>query len=107
LNVRIVKKVDRFNTLPREIRRRVSQALGETAQESASIARQLSPVDTGQLRDSIFYEQEGELRFAVGAAADYAQFVEEGTVYQEPQPFLRPAVELARKNLDRKLRNIE
>lgn len=107
ITVSVVKKFDRTNELAQRARRAVSEALGDAAQQAAVVARQLVPVDTGYLRSSIFSEQEGELKFNIGASADYAQYVEEGTIHQEPQPYLRPAVELTRRELERRLSQIE
>ena len=57
-------------------------------------AKKLAPVDEGDLRDSIDtrfaskkYEHEGYIYSDI----DYALFVELGTRYQAPQPFLYPA----------------
>lgn len=67
-------------------------------------ARQLAPVDTGRLRDSIGLEGGGgEARasslasVSVVARAPYAGFVEFGTSRMGPQPFMRPAVRAHRK----------
>jgi hypothetical protein len=35
----------------------------------------------------------------VGSAVEYAAFVELGTVYMEPRPYLRPALEAARSTI--------
>ena len=102
--VKLIRKTANINERAKTQPDRVSRALGETAQNAAIIARQLCPVRTGFLRDSIFVEQDGQLRFLVGASAPYASFVEQGTIFMEPQPFIRPAMVLARTTLVDKYR---
>lgn len=56
-------------------------------------ARNYCPVETGRLRDSIHGEVDASTGdITVGAAADYAEYVELGTSEQPAQPFLRPAL---------------
>ena len=54
------------------------------------IARQLAPIDTGRLRGSI-----DSGRKSLGAYADYAYWVHEGTSSQMGVPFLQRAIEIA------------
>lgn len=96
---RVVKKSGDINKIAAHDRARIGRAMGETAQIAASVARQLVPVRTGALRDSIYVEQRGDLTFYVGASESYASFIELGTVFSPAQPFLRPAIEFARKDL--------
>lgn len=73
----------------------------EVAGIGANIARQLCPVDSGALRDSIREEvhprRSAALVIAGSEAVDYAAAVELGTATSAPQPFMRPAAELAAK----------
>lgn len=56
-------------------------------------ARQLCPVDTGQLRASLGYTYEATLMsLRIHADAYYAHFVEFGTSRMPAHPFLRPAL---------------
>lgn len=64
--------------------------------QAEGIAKELCPVDTGRLSTSIrgFAQQEsGEVVGYVGSDVEYAIYPEFGTAYQDPQPYLRPAVE--------------
>jgi HK97 gp10 family phage protein len=57
-------------------------------------AKQLCPVDTGRLRNSIAVElEEGGMNGAVGTNVKYAPFVEFGTSRMPAQPYLLPAFE--------------
>jgi HK97 gp10 family phage protein len=75
------------------------------AQEIRDMAKDLAPVDTGHLRDSIrcWQTSEGATVTAGGVSngpegsrdVDYAVYVEFGTYKMAAQPYLRPAVDLA------------
>lgn len=70
-------------------------------------AKQLSPVDTGRLRSSIAHKQGRDSRgpyVEIGTSVSYAGFVEFGTRYQPPQPFLRPAFAEAISSAARRFR---
>lgn len=64
-----------------------------------SEAKQLAPVDTGNLRASIGALREGPNSWMVRAGAHYAIYVEMGTRYMAAQPFMRPAVERTRARI--------
>ena len=62
-------------------------------------ARELCPVDTGRLRASIQMESGRDGLgpwVTIGTNVEYAPYVEFGTRYMAPQPYLRPAVLMAR-----------
>lgn len=54
------------------------------------------PVDTGQLRASIYGRTEGALSGRVFTGTEYAEYVEYGTTKMGAQPFLSPAAETVR-----------
>ena len=56
-------------------------------------AKQLCPVDTGRLRNSITHQQYDESTEIIGTNVEYAPYVELGTKRQKAQPYLRPAAE--------------
>lgn len=58
-----------------------------------SHAKQLCPVDTGNLRNSITHAQLDENTEIIGTSVSYAAFVELGTVRMKARPYLRPAAE--------------
>lgn len=72
----------------------VRQAVAETALLLETDAKQFAPVDTGRLRASIHTEVSSDgLSATVEAGVDYAVFLEFGTRYIQPRPFLGPAYE--------------
>ena len=59
-----------------------------------SYAKQVCPVDTGNLRNSITHSTEDNGHTVViGTNVEYAPHVEMGTVRMRPRPYLRPAIE--------------
>lgn len=70
----------------------IRRALVRIGLECESYAKDLCPVKTGRLRNSITNYVEGNAAY-VGTNVEYAPFVEEGTSKQKAQPFLRPAAE--------------
>ena len=63
----------------------------QTGEDIASLASQLAPVKTGDLRDSIVSEPVSDGLVLVGSDKEYAPHVEYGTVNSAAQPFLTPA----------------
>jgi HK97 gp10 family phage protein len=56
-------------------------------------AQDTVPVDTGHLRESLWYEVDDyQLSLSVGDNAGYASYVENGTVHMPGRPFLRLAM---------------
>lgn len=102
LGVKVTKR-NRIPELRKQLRPRLAKIIDDYANQIASIARQLCPVDTGRLRDSIAVETYSghrpgfgvAKRVVVGAKNDqgveYGPFVEFGTVHMAAQPFLMPA----------------
>lgn len=58
-----------------------------------SDAKQLAPVDTGRLRNSIEHHPEGNDTMVVGSDVEYAIYQEMGTSRMKAQPFLKPSGE--------------
>lgn len=70
-----------------------SRALEIMGGKAESYAKQLAPVDTGNLRNSITHQQVDENTEAIGTNVEYAPYQELGTRRTKPHPFLRPAAE--------------
>jgi HK97 gp10 family phage protein len=62
-------------------------------------AKEDAPVDTGLLMASISTTKIQPNMYEVGTNVEYAPYVEFGTVYQSPQPFLLPAYNKVAKEL--------
>lgn len=71
-------------------KRRCLEILGGVAE---GYAKRLSPVYTGNLRNSITHQQLDENTEVIGTNVEYAPFVELGTRRMRAQPYLRPAIE--------------
>ena len=82
----------------KEVRLKVIAALRASGKAYRDEAKRLVPVDTGHLESTIDFAMEGRgmaVRYMVGA--DYAIYVEYGTVNMAAQPFFRPGVEKGRQ----------
>lgn len=72
----------------------ILRALEIIGGKAETYAKEITPVRTGNLRNSITHTVEEEEKAAViGTNVEYAPYVELGTVKQRPQPYLRPAIE--------------
>lgn len=71
----------------------VQDALAQAAQAIVLRARQLAPVRTGQLMQSIYAIGAGQWAVKVGAYASYALFQEFGTSHIQPRYFLTRALQ--------------
>lgn len=67
------------------------RALLQTAADIVDLTKQITPVDTGNLRDSYGAVPVSSHKVHVGTATEYAPYVEFGTIYQTAQPHLTPA----------------
>ena len=87
----------KFTSNKKQIERSVEQAIGRALEicggTAERYAKEICPVDTGRLRNSIAHAQVDSHTESVGSNVEYAPYVELGTRYQRAQPYLRPAVE--------------
>lgn len=87
-------KLAGLRTLSAQTNEAINRGVARAAHLTADLAKQLAPVDTGKLRDSIHVEQgAGPADWEVVAGVEYAQWVEYGTAVSPAQPFLTPAME--------------
>ena len=70
-----------------QARERSLEIIGLTAEK---YAKEIVPVDTGRLRNSITHDVDGKEVF-IGSNVEYAPHVEYGTIHQKAQPYLIPA----------------
>ncbi len=92
----------------------IAKGVEDTADQIVDTAQSIVPVRTGALRDSIHAEPTGDpdaWRVIAGSDdVEYAPFVEYGTSRMAAQPFLTPAVEQHRgdleANIERRLKEL-
>ena len=65
--------------------------------DTQSNAQNFAPVDTGNLKGSLFAKEMEALRWIVGTVVEYAPHQEYGTVFQSGTAFMRPSVERVRQ----------
>lgn len=85
---------------------KVGQAVQGAGIECEAEAKKAAPVDTGRLRSSIQYEQQGDMACSVGTDVSYAIYQEYGTYKMAAQPFLFPAFQIASQHLIDELNNL-
>ena len=71
----------------------IEKALEAIGLQAEGYAKQLCPVDTGRLRNSITHQKTGRTTEAIGTNVEYAAYVELGTQRSRAQPYLKPAAE--------------
>jgi len=102
-----VKGVEEFQQAVRNfdsgIQKHVHRLLASWAADVKASARQLVPVRTGHLRQSIYAEVR-EWIARIGAEATYAMFVEFGTRRMQARPYLYPAIQMYLPQLEEIIR---
>lgn len=87
-----VKINDNTNEVLSELEKAYTRALERIGLQAESFAKQIVPVDTGRLRNSITHEVNSREKAAyIGTNVEYAPYVELGTRGRKPKPYLRPA----------------
>jgi HK97 gp10 family phage protein len=84
---------DALTNAPHTIRVAANRVADEEIPKIVTRARELAPVRTGRLRNSVYWRKTGFLGYEVGARVFYAGFVEFGTRFMRARPYLRPAIE--------------
>lgn len=98
-----------FNRLPElrgQLRQRASQVVRKAAFDIEARAKQVVPVRTGNLKNSIQTTMESDLTAVVGTAVEYAPYVELGTRKMAPRPYLGPAAEAVRPSFEAAMRSL-
>lgn len=67
-----------------------ARALERIGLQAEGYAKDLCPVDTGNLQNSITHTSDGKAAY-IGTNVTYGKYVELGTVKMAAQPYLRPA----------------
>jgi HK97 gp10 family phage protein len=84
--------VDNTSQINQELAKKIARALEAVGTTAEGYAKELCPVDTGRLRDSITYSVDDDAVY-LGSDVEYAPYVEFGTYKQKPQPFMGPAMQ--------------
>jgi HK97 gp10 family phage protein len=91
-----------------EVMSLLEKRVTKTVIQMSNAAKRLAPVDTGRLRSSITYEVQTEqgvggqvIRARVGTNVRYAPYLELGTSRMVARPYLRPTLDIARREFSR------
>lgn len=98
-------KQEKTDEIIQEVRRKKERFVTEGGLIAESEMKARTPVDTGQLRGSIYSEvgEEGTSMYSdIGPSTNYAEYVEYGTVYQRAQPYAEPGWEAAVERIKRR-----
>jgi len=91
--IRFEVKVDNFGKVKELSDEAIERALEQCGALWESYAKQLAPVDTGRLRNSIEHHAESTNTMIVETNVEYAIYQELGTRYQSGTPFIKPSGE--------------
>ena len=78
----------------------------QTAARAQSNIRTVGAIDTGFMINSTRARRVRPLRWTIGTAADYGVYIEYGTRYVSPRPWLGPAMRDARRTFERLARSV-
>ena len=78
MNIRMEVDTSKLNLDADKINKAVSQEIEKTAHRIERQAKELAPVDTGELRRSITTEGSG-LDYEIGTNLEYSEYIEDGT----------------------------
>ena len=90
MKVEIIK--DDSKRVLHEVDSQTEKILADIGELIVKSAKEIVPVDTGALKESITYEVDGN-SVTVGSPLNYSVYVELGTSKMGAQPYLRPAFE--------------
>ena len=78
MNIRMEVDTSKLNLNADKVNKAVSQELEKTAHRIERQAKELTPIDTGELRRSIVTEGSG-LDYEIGTNLEYSEYIEDGT----------------------------
>lgn len=94
------------NQVDNEIPRKIRNAINLCRLKVENDARRMAPKDTGALKASMWSEMLNDTEARVGDGVHYGIYQEKGTARFPPQPFLIPALEMHKKDLEKELKRI-
>ena len=78
MNIRMEVDTSKLNLDADKVNKAVSQEIEKTAHRIERQAKELAPIDTGELRRSITTEGSG-LDYEIGTNLEYSEYIEDGT----------------------------
>ena len=84
------KLMDHSKEIEDAFNEKLKLALDAVGGMAEANAKEICPVDTGRLRNSITHAVDGNDAY-IGTNVDYGKFVELGTSKMAPRPYLTPA----------------
>lgn len=97
----------RLDAIARTLDEEIDSGIRNAAEQIAADAKGRVPVDSGALRNAIHVDRHGDGDYSVVAGdstAFYGHIVEHGGVNTPARPFLIPAAEATRDNIDELVR---
>lgn len=76
-----------------ELKNAIEKSLEESGLVVESAAKQLCPVDTSRLVNSITHQKSGDKTEQVGTNVEYGKYVELGTSKMGAKPYLKPGAQ--------------
>lgn len=95
--------VGRLNKLSKNVDNIMEEVLDDTAKLILMESKRIVPVDTGDLKRSLDIQKQNKLAVNVGTNLHYAGYVEFGTYKMRAQPYLFPAYEISKDNIQNEL----
>lgn len=89
-DIKLEVLVDNTDAVKGGLKSAFARALERIGMQAEGYAKDLCPVDTGNLRNSITHTSDGKAAY-IGTNVTYGKYVELGTVKMAAQPYLRPA----------------
>lgn len=93
-------KSNRLGSIAAGLMPKARGAVQKAAFDVEARAKELVPVDTGALKNSIQSEMTGDLSAVVAVGMEYAPYVEYGTSRGAAQPYLTPAADMVRPGFE-------
>lgn len=88
--IEVTVNVDNSALVKDGLKSAFARALERIGLQAEGYAKDLCPVDTGNLRNSITHTSDGKAAY-IGTNVEYAPYVELGTRRMAAQPYLKPA----------------
>ena len=85
-----VKVTDNTAAVQGGIKSAIARALERIGMQAEGYAKDMCPVDTGNLRNSITHTSDNKFAY-IGTNVEYGKYVELGTRRMSAQPYLKPA----------------